>query len=137
MADISITAASVAYVSGPRETRNAAVAITAGQVVYAASSSTAGLSQTDGTAAEAAAIGIALNNAGSGQPVTIATDGAVVTLTGATTVANTLYYVSNAAGGICLIADIGAADYVTSIGYATGTGGQFVVKVVATGGVLA
>jgi len=137
MADLSITAASVVLVTGNKETRLAGEAITAGQAVYLATAGTLFKAQTDGTSLEAAAVGIALNGGGAGQPIAYATDGATVSLVGATTAVGVLYYVSNTAGGICPIADIGSADYVSALGFATSTGGAFTVRIINTGQVLA
>jgi hypothetical protein len=137
MADLSITAASVVLVSGPTFQATAGEAITAGQAVYNSAATTVKKAQTDGTSAEAAATGIALNGGGTGQPIVCAGEGARVTLAGATTAAGVIYYVSNGAGGICPIGDIGSADYVSALGYATDTAGAFTIRITNTGQVLA
>jgi len=137
MSDLSITAASVVLVSGPTFQASAGEAITAGAAVYTSATNTVKLAQTDGTLAEAAATGIALNGGGTGQPIVVAGDGATVSLVGATTAVGVLYYVSNAAGGICPIGDIGSADKVTALGYATSVAGAFTIKIVNTQQVLA
>lgn len=136
MADLTVTAAQVVLTSGETGRANAAETITAGQAVYLNGSSLAALAQSDGTAAQAAAVGIALHGALAGQPLTYAKHGAVIDI-GATTAAGLLYYLSNTAGGVCPVADLGTADYVTVLGYGIDTGGEFTVHVLATGEQLA
>lgn len=135
MADLTVTATSVLFTSGPTETRNAAAAITAGQAVYAASSTTVALAQADGTSAEADAVGIALNGAGTGQPVTYAKHGAVINI-GATTSKATAYVVSATAGGVAPQADLVSTNKIVYLGYATATDGSFVLNIKNTGAVV-
>ena len=100
MADISVTAANVAPVSGPYADGVAAVAITAGQAVYQLAAGTWGLAQRDGTQIEAGlyGLGIALNTAGIGQPLKIGLAGSDVTC-GGTVAVGTVYTLSATAGG--------------------------------------
>jgi hypothetical protein len=136
MADLTVTAASVLFTSGSKLTGTAGAAVTAGQVVYLDSAaSTLKLSQSDGTTAEAAAVGIALHAAGSGQPLTYAPTGSVINI-GATTSKATTYVVSAAAGGVCPQADLVSTNKITRVGYATATDGSFVVDIRATGAVV-
>lgn len=119
MAILSITATSVVRSTGAviNKDKVAGESITAGQCVYLkASDDRWWLADSDtGTAAEANVIGIALHAAAAGQPLAIQTGG-LLTI-GATVAAGVFYYVSNSAGGICPIADIGSNDYVSIICY--------------------
>lgn len=137
MADISITPASVVKGSGAivNKERVAGETVTAGQVVYLKSSDSKWwLAQSDGTSAEAEAQGIALHAAAANQPLAVQTLGSITI--GATVAAGVFYYVSNTAGGICPVADLGSADYVTAIGYGTSTSAIY-VNPIPTGVVLA
>lgn len=101
MADIAVTAANVALVSGPFADGLSAAAITAGQAVYQTSTGTWGLAQRDGTQAECGqyGLGMALNSApGTGQPIRVALPGADVTC-GGTVAVGTIYTISATAGG--------------------------------------
>ena len=130
MADLSITAASVAFTSGTKEaTYNAGAAVTAGQVVYLDSTtSTYKLAQCDGTAAEADAVGLALHAAASGQPLAIAKHGSVINI-GATTAKNTVYFVSATAGGVAPLADLSSGNRIVRVGQASATDGTFQVDI--------
>lgn len=116
MADLSVTAANVAFTSGEKGVANAAAAITAGQVVYINASGLAALAQSDGTAIEATPAGIALNPAATGQPVTYAKHGAVIN-PGATLVLGDVYCVSVTAGGIGLIEELASTNRISIVGY--------------------
>ena len=120
MADLSITAANVAANTGASEEKlTAGATITAGQAVYldSAASNVAKLAQSDGTEAEAAVRGIAINGAASGQPVNIVRSGTMDL--GATLTVGETYVVSQTAGGVAPIGDLGSGDYVTHLGIAT------------------
>jgi len=131
MADITITAANVIRTSADTTTGIAGETITAGMAVYLkASDSRYWKAQSDGTLAEATAVGVALHAALANQPLTIATSGTINI--GATT-AKVFYYVSSTAGGIAPVADLTSGHYIASIGYATATDGSFVVKPTVTG----
>ena len=137
MADLTITAANVVWSSGsgPVSGYNAGASVTAGQCVYLDSSTnpaTLKLAQCDGTAAEAAAVGIALHAAGTGQPLAYAPTGAVINI-GATTAKTTTYMVSAAAGGVAPQADLVSTNKITRLGYATDAAGAFVVDIKNTG----
>jgi hypothetical protein len=72
------------------------------------------------TAAIRSALGIALNGAGTDQPVSVALNGAVVAL-GSVLTAGTDYYLSGTAGGICPLADVTTGDDPIRIGMALTT----------------
>lgn len=118
MADLSITAANVVkYSNATTRTGTAGAAITAGDVLYL--DTTMKLAQAD-TATKAAAVGIALNDAASGQPVVYLVSGGINP--GATVAIGTVYVVSdNAAGAIAPVADLASEDYVTILGVGTTT----------------
>lgn len=138
MADLSVTAATVALSSGAQVFGVAGETITAGMPVYLkASDSRLWKAQADGTAAEAEAVGISLHASLAGQPLAYAPHGSVINI-GATTAAGVFYYVSTAAGGIAPVADLASTNKVTIVGYATGTSGAvFNVRTIVTGSSLA
>jgi Uncharacterized conserved protein (DUF2190) len=119
MANLTITAANVIRSSTSKFSNGTAgAAVTAGQVVY--------LDSADGrykladansaTAAVRAPIGIALNDAATGQPLTVATEGAIVL--GATITAGVAYYLSATPGAIAPVADLTTGDYPCILGIA-------------------
>jgi surface antigen len=119
MANLSITPASVATVLGSQVSKVAGVAIAAGEAIYLDSTtSTMKLADADALLT-AEAVGIAVNSAASGQPVTYQPAGTITI--GATVVPGTAYYVSSTAGSICLESDLASGDYVTLLGIATTT----------------
>jgi hypothetical protein len=137
MADLTVTPGNVLFTSGTKITGTAGAAVTAGQAVYEDSTtSTLKLAQADGTAAEVAAVGIALHAAGSGQPLVYAGQGSVINI-GATTSTATTYVVSATAGGVAPQADLVSTNKITRLGYATGAGGVFVVDIKNTGATVA
>lgn len=123
MADLTITAANVVWVSGAIDaSANAGEAISAGQAVYKKTSTGKWmLAQADGTAEEAGSgvvFGIALNTGVANQPLAVQTSG-VITI-GATVTVAKVYVLSATAGGIAPIADITTStQYVTLL--ATGS----------------
>jgi hypothetical protein len=123
MSDLSITAASVLAVASTAKTEpgTAGEAITRGMACY--KSSTTGKwmkADADSATAEArTAAGIALCDAGDAQPIFMQTAGNITI--GATLVANTAYYLSSGAGGICPLADVGTGEYMQLIGIAIST----------------
>lgn len=124
MADLSITVASVAKVSGGVETTYlAGETITAGMVVYLkAADSRWYKAQCDGTAEESGVgvlTGIALHGSLAGQPLAVQRDGTITI--GATVVTGTEYVVSAAAGAICPHADLVSTNKYTRVGYASST----------------
>lgn len=120
MADLVITAASVVRVTGLAVTKYAGAAITQGQVVYL-DSVTGTLFPCDADVlASSAGIGIALNAAAIGQPVSYLPAGCTITI-GATVVPGRAYYVSTTTGAICLESDLGVGDFAHFIGFAIST----------------
>lgn len=122
MADLSITAASVvAGDNAQTERGTAGETITAGQAVYksAADNKFYKADNNSATAAVRQPLGIALNGGSAGQPVVVQKSGDVTI--GATLTAGTAYYLSDTAGGICPLADVGSGEYVALIGLAKST----------------
>lgn len=140
MADLTVTAANVAKVSGNVRHGTAGATITAGQVVYFdASAGTWKLAVADGIGAATAAtagsggLGIALHGAASGQPLTVQYDGVINP--GATVTVGVIYCASPAtAGGIAPSADVSSLDndYVTILGVGT-TAAQITLGILASG----
>jgi len=120
MADITITAANVAFVSGQKIHGTAGATVTAGMPVYIDSSDSSELKGCDADAeASAACVGIALHAASDGQPLTYAAPGSVVNM-GATLTVGEIYVCSTTVGGVAPEADIiTTGDYVTVLGVAT------------------
>jgi hypothetical protein len=119
LTDLSITAANVVPGANARmEQGFAGETITAGMAVYKAST---GLwmkaDSNSATALARAATGIAMCGSSLNQPITVQKSG-VLNL-GATLTAGIAYYLSDTAGGICPVADVGSGEYVCLIGVAT------------------
>lgn len=120
MSDISITAASVVAGSDDIEYGvNAAEAVSAGKVVYKTAAGKWALADSDAAASLHAAKGIALNTAALNQPLAVQKSGPITI--GATLAAGTAYYLSNTAGGICPLADVGTGEEVVLLGLASST----------------
>ena len=124
MADLTQTAGSVIKGAGARlnTSYTAGEAITAGMPIYLKSSDSKwykALSANTASAAQAAATAIALNSAAIDQPV-VAQEAGTLAI-GATVAVGIFYYLSNTAGGICPVADLGSGDFVTIIGYGVST----------------
>jgi hypothetical protein len=131
MAALTVTATSVLPSTSAQSDGVLGETATAGQAVYLkASDSRLWLCQCDGTAAEAAAVGILLTGGAAGQPAKYATSG-VINI-GATT-AKVHYFANPTAGGVGLQADILSTQYITRLGYSTATDGTFTVDIRATG----
>ena len=120
MADIVITPANVSRVDGSVQTKNAGVAITAGDSVFVDSTGVLQLCVNDNTAVEAACSGLALNDGAVGQPITYQVSGNLDA--GGTLVAGEVYVVGAAAGAIAPVADVVATEFATVIGIATAAG---------------
>ena len=121
MVDIVITAASV-LTDATTTTRqgSAGETVTAGKVVYLdTATGTYKLADSNGAAALRSPVGIALNGASAGQPLSIALSGQVTI--GAVMTAGVAYYLSDTPGGICPVADVGTGEYATVLGFATST----------------
>jgi hypothetical protein len=122
MADLTITAANViAGSNSVRDDGTAGETITAGKAVYKSSDSNKWmLADSNSATAEARkATGIALNGASLNQPVAVQKAGDITI--GATLTAGTAYYLSDTAGGICALADVGEGEYVCLLGLAKST----------------
>lgn len=132
MAALTVTATSVTHVSGSINTYTIGETVTAGQAVYLKSSDNrVWKAQSDGTAAEAAAIGIMLTGGAAGQPGLVALPGAVINI-GATT-EKVHYFAHTTAGGVGLQGDVGSGNYITRLGYSVTTDGVFYVDIKVTG----
>jgi hypothetical protein len=119
MADLSLTAANVVKGSNAVvENGIAGETIAAGKAVYKSSSTNKWmLADADGATAEVrTAIAVALNGASLNQPISVQRSGQITI--GGTVTAGIQYYLSNTAGGICPVADIGTGEYVCLVGVA-------------------
>ncbi len=127
MADLTIVAASVVKSTGATLEREkvAGESVTQGQVVYLAADDKwyKALSASGGSALASGSgtkIGIAMNAASAGQPLVVQVGGNVTI--GAAILVGVWYYLSNTAGGICPVADLGTGDFSTILGYGATTG---------------
>lgn len=133
MADLTVTAANVAFTSGTTASGTAGATITAGQALYLDSAtSTLKLAQCDATAAEYAVVGIALHGSLTGQPLVYARTGSTINI-GATTAKTTTYVLSATAGGIAPQADLTSGQRIVRLGHAQGTTGVLLVDIKDTG----
>lgn len=122
MTDISITAANVVAGEGSTVEHGAAgVAITAGQIVYRDPTTKKYLLADSNSATVAARTprGFALNGAAANQPLGVLTAGPITV--GGTLTAGVAYYLSDTAGGLCPVADVGSGEYSSIMGIATST----------------
>lgn len=123
MADLSITAANVAKQTGASTTvQNAAVTITAGQLLYQDTTVTPNvwrLSNAVTSATTGQIQAVALNAAGAGQPVVGLTGGPITI--GATVVAGQIYVASTNSGAIAPVSDLAASSYTCVLGVASNT----------------
>ena len=120
MAALTITAASVAWVSGPTEAGIGGEAIDAGQLVTGAGTSTDKYVLADADAS-AAPTGIALCKCYlDGGRLVIAKTGAVIVM-GATLTVAAVYYAHPTAGSIGLETDLLSGDYVHKVCYGNTT----------------
>ena len=121
MADYTPTAADVDPLSATIDGGIAGAAITAGQLVYkdTAANNVLKLAQCDGTETEAKCVGIAVNSAAIGQPVSYAKSG-IVELDDAifaTPGIGALMVLSDTAGKMKDVGDLSNGERVTHIGY--------------------
>lgn len=117
MADLSITAASVVAGAGAStKSALAGEAITAGQAIYLASTTKKWMRADNNSATAEArrATAIALNGAALNQPLAALTSGDITI--GATLTPGTAYYLGDAPGAICPVADLTTGEYVCLIG---------------------
>lgn len=120
MVDLVVTAANVqpGATGASQTTGTAGAAITAGQVVYLDSATSTYKLAKANVVAASAPVGIALNSAATGQPVTVLTAGPITA--GATLAPGIGYYLSPTnAGGICPVADLATGSYPSFLGFAT------------------
>jgi hypothetical protein len=121
MADLVITPANVLEGTQARkQTRTAGAVITQGDSVFVDTSGQMQAALKGVDAASAAAVGIALNSAESGQPVTFQSGGELDV--GSTLVVGETYVVGAAAGGIAPVADVVSSEFSTILGVATAAG---------------
>lgn len=116
MADITVTAANVRPFSGATiKEVTAGAAVTAGQIVYKDTTDSNEHKAADAAAAASATIaGMAMTNAGDGEPLLIATGGYVNP--GGTVGVGVVYTCSSNAGGIAPNADLTSGNYVSTFG---------------------
>lgn len=119
MTDIVITPASVVPGANARlEQGFAGETITAGQALYKAST---GLwmkaDSNSATVLARVATAFALTGSSAGQPIVVQRSGSLTI--GGTLTAGVAYYLSDTAGGICPVADVGAGEYAQVLGIAT------------------
>lgn len=120
--DLVVTATSVVVVTGDPQIGTAGVTVTAGQTLYKDPADSNKLKLADCNAAGpelADCVGIALNNASTGQPVNFLAAGDINP--GAALVVGTTYILSATPGGIAPIADHASTWRLTYLGYATTT----------------
>ena len=120
MADYVITVADVAAQTGATYgDGTAGASITQGDVIYIDADDSDKIKPADCTtsAATAAAKGVALNAAETGQPVRYAKAGSSIDF--GTTFTIGAVIVLSTSGAIAPVADLTTADYVTIVGYAT------------------
>lgn len=134
MTSLSVTAASV--LPGSNATilpGTAGVAITAGQAVSKASTGNFALADNNATAPANSLVGIALNNAAAGQPLSVQVGGDIAI--GATVSKGAAYYVADTAGEICPFADLASGEGICLVGVAKSTS-ELVMAVHNTGAVI-
>lgn len=140
MVDIVITAANVAWVSGPvLSDAIAGEAFVAGATVYLSDTNTWFKAQGDGTAVQAGSngIGVALATADAvGARVSVATTGAIVSY-GAVLTAGLFYTIADTAGGLRPSADNASTDKVTLVGLAISTSQLLLQRIYNAGAVIA
>jgi hypothetical protein len=122
MSNLSITAANVVKgTNAVTENGTAGETITAGQALYKSSTTNKWMkADANGASAEIrGATGIALTGSALNQPIVVLKSGQVTI--GATLIAGVAYYLSDTAGGICPVADVGTGEYVCLVGLALST----------------
>jgi len=117
MADLSVTAANVALITGLTGSANSGVAIGQGKSVSVdPSDGLAYLYEADSTtAARRVLTGVALTSSAIGQPCVYAAPGAVIN-PGATVAAGAVYVGSATPGGIAPVADLTSGMYTSILG---------------------
>ncbi len=139
MAALSISAASVAYVSGPKAVDQiAGAAFNAGVMVYLATNGKWLKAQSDGTALEAGSLGIAMALATSdadGARVTLALPGAIVTV--GTGTAGVVYTLAPVAGELDPVGDNVSTEKITPAALGIGSSKLLLMWTYNAGSVLA
>lgn len=131
MADLVISGAVIYDAGDPVRVRQAAAAITAGQVVRKDATNPQKYNLADkNTLAASFAEGIAVCDVSSGEGCSVALDGAKITFASAILTAGVFYFLSDS-GGICPFADVASSDYYTCVGYAESTT-ELRVKIIVT-----
>lgn len=118
MANVTITG-TVVRTAGNETTKNAAEAISPGQLCYTTTSDTYGVADNNASGKTSVA-GMAINTAAAGQPVTVATNGATVSF-GAVLTAGQDYVLSSTAGFMCLSSDLSTGQTLSLVGWAPTT----------------
>lgn len=120
MPALSVTAANVLKGSGSQtQTVTAGVAITAGQYCYLDTSNLAQLADADGSSVTQVVDGVAANNAGAGQPVTLIQANSSVAITPgftASAIGVVIYLFDTAGGATETFADLESGDKVIVLG---------------------
>lgn len=121
MADLSITAANVSLAAGGAMMQvTAGGAVTRGQPVRKDTADNRYVPAQGNSIAGAAVVGVALNDAADGQPLTVAVSGDLTI--GATLSDGQVYVVSAAsAGGIAPVTDLVSTNVASVVGVATST----------------
>ncbi len=120
MTDLSVVAANVQPGASAVTKRGiAGEAITAGQSLFIATDGELELCENDQAVADAACVGVSLNDAAAGQPIEYAITGEVNM--GAIMTIGETYVVGAAPGGIAPETDVIASEFLTVIGVATTT----------------
>lgn len=118
MAALAITTSQFHLISGPTEQGTSGEALTRGQAAYQAADNKYYKAKAHlGTAIQATARGLVLEDVGVGDPVLIARPGAIVDLGAAALAALTsiAYYLGATAGSLYPVADVASADYVSIV----------------------
>ena len=133
MADLSITASQVQFVTGTKETLTAGTSASPGELIRIDSNDANQLKLGQAnSAANASVYGIVLNPASDEQPCTVQKTGKVTIGAGASIVAGQTYVCSTTAGKIALRTDLSSGSFVTSIGIGT-TDNALLLNIYASG----
>lgn len=122
MADLVLTASAIiAGSNSAQDHGTAGETIAAGKAVYKSATTKKWMlaDSNSATAAARQAGGIALNGASDGQPITVHKSGDLTV--GAVLTPGQAVYLSDSAGGLCPLADVGAGEYVCLVGLAKST----------------
>lgn len=124
MVDLVITAASVVPGSNANQVvGTAGETIAAGKTVYLASATNkwmlldSNAATAEGRGSDDGNVGVALTGSSLNQPIVVEKSGDITI--GGTLTPGLAYFQSDTPGGICLVADLGAGEYVLQLGLAT------------------